>query len=410
MRVLLSAYACEPDKGSEPEVGWQRALHMLAYADEVWVLTRSNNRKVIEANPLNHAPGLHFIYYDLPGWVVKLKKMNWFLPFYFMLWQWGAYRLAALHNQNKPFDCVYHVTFASMQSGSFMGRLGIPFVIGPIAGGERAPLRLRCSMPIRGKARELLRDLGILFQRYSPVARPAFAAAERIYVTTEDSLFLVPSQWRSKTAVHLAIATSGCNEQKDARQLPAIPRFVFAGNLIYLKGLHLAIRALAETRETIPGSTLTLIGSGEAEEWLRATADRLGITHAVEFVGRVPRSQLVNSFAGYTALVFPSLHDSGGMVVLEALSQGLPVVCLDLGGPGIIVNETCGIVVSTADADEARTVAGIANAMISLGTMSVTEAARLSRGAIARANELSWDRLTENIVGRAISHKCDVIL
>lgn len=85
------------------------------------------------------------------------------------------------------------------------------------------------------------------------------------------------------------------------------------------------------------------------------------------------------------------------MAVLEALSEGLPVICLDLGGPGVIVNASCGIVVPTADANETQVVKGIANAMISLGSMSATELPRLSEGATARANELSWDRLTEQI-------------
>jgi glycosyltransferase involved in cell wall biosynthesis len=85
------------------------------------------------------------------------------------------------------------------------------------------------------------------------------------------------------------------------------------------------------------------------------------------------------------------------MAVLEALSQGLPVVCLDLGGPGIIVNGSCGIVVSTTDASEDQVVTGIASAMISLATMPIAELNRLSMGAIARANELSWASLTARI-------------
>jgi glycosyltransferase involved in cell wall biosynthesis len=403
MRILLSAYACEPNRGSEPEVGWQRARHMLAHADEVWVLTRANNKSVIEADHLSHAPGLHFIYYDLPRWALRLKKQAWFLPAYFILWQWGAYRVAAVLHRDKPFDRVYHVTFASMQCGSFMGRLGVPFVIGPIAGGERAPLRLRRGMPFRGQASELLRDVGILLQRYSPLAHLAFAAAERIYVTTADSLRLVPSKWRSKTAVHLAIATDGQAARNESRQAPALPRFVFAGRLLHWKGAHFAIRALAEVRRTVPEATLTLVGSGPDEQWLRDVAEQCGVAEAVEFAGQLPREQLLGSLQSYTALVFPSLHDSGGFVVLEALQRGVPVVCLDLGGPGVMVNESCGIVVPTAGADEARVVDGIASAMISLARMPAAELQRLSAGAIARANELSWPRLTESIVGRGDS-------
>jgi glycosyltransferase involved in cell wall biosynthesis len=370
---------------------------MLTHADEVWVLTRANNQAVIEADPHSQMPGLHFIYYDLPRWILILKKQRWFFRVYFILWQCGAYRLAARCHAEKRFDRVYHVTFASMQSGSFMGKLRIPFVIGPIAGGERAPFRLRSSMPIGGKTRELLRDLGILFQRYSPFSRPAFATAERIYVTTPASLRLIPPKWRFKTALHLAVAICDDALRNDDHQRPGSPRFLFAGNLLLLKGVHFAIRALAQVRVVIPDATLTLVGSGPAEKWLHDVARRSGVADAVEFAGHLTRQQLLNSLDGYTALVFPSLHDSGGLVVLEALSKGLPVVCLDLGGPGVMVNKACGIVVPTAHADEAQTVSGVANAMTALGVMPTAEWKRLSVGAIARANELSWDKLTDDL-------------
>jgi glycosyltransferase involved in cell wall biosynthesis len=394
VRVLLSAYACEPDKGSEPEVGWQRALHMLAHADEVWVLTRGNNKTVIEADSLSYAHGLHFIYYDLPAWALRIKKQSWFHFFYFVFWQWGAYRLAARHHREKPFDCVYHVTFASMQFGSFMGQLGIPFVIGPIAGGERAPFRLRRSMSMRGKASELLRDFKIVLQRLSPLARRAYAAAKHIYVTTPESLRLVPSKWRMKTTVHLAIAAPDCGAHHDGWRPPESPRFVFAGRLVHLKGAHFAIRALAEVRREVPSASLTLIGVGPDEQRLHELARLLGVADAVEFSGHLPHQSIASALHGYTALVFPSLHDSGGFVVLEALAEGLPAICLDLGGPGVIVNGTCGIIVPTARADEAQIVTRIAEAMISLGSVSDTEFSRLSKGAIARANELSWAELT----------------
>jgi glycosyltransferase involved in cell wall biosynthesis len=398
MRVLLSAYACEPNKGSEPEVGWQRALHMRALADEVWVLTRSNNRAVIEAEPVSKTRGLQFIYYDLPRWALKLKKKAWFLPVYLILWQWGAYRLAARHHREKRFDQVYHVTLSGIRSGSFMGRLGIPFIIGPIAGGERTPLPLRRSMPMVCWTKELLRDLGIIIQRYSPLTCWALAAAERIYVSTPDSLRLVRHKWHPKTTVQLSIATRSQSILQTKRIPLGIPRFVFFGRLLHWKGVHFAIRALAEARRTIPKATLTLFTGGPDERWLQDVARKIGVVDAVEFAGRVPhRQQLIDSLHNYTALIFPSLHDSGGMVVLEALSEGLPVICLDLGGPGLMINESCGIAVPTFGADEAQVVTGIANAMIALAGMSVSDFGHLSAGATARANELSWAKLTQHI-------------
>jgi glycosyltransferase involved in cell wall biosynthesis len=130
---------------------------------------------------------------------------------------------------------------------------------------------------------------------------------------------------------------------------------------------------------------------------LRNLANKLGVRDSVEFAGQISRQQLKDSLHGYSALVFPSLHDSGGSAVLEALQEGIPVICLDLGGPGVMIDSSCGIVVSTTNADEARTVKGIENAMVALATMPAAEAEQLSRGAIARAKELSWVRLTESI-------------
>jgi glycosyltransferase involved in cell wall biosynthesis len=372
------------------------------FADEVWVLTRSNNREVIEADQLSRTHGLHFIYYDLPRWARRLKKVTGFLPIYIMIWQWGAYRMAARYHREERFDKVYHVTFTGMVSGSFMERLGIPLIVGPIGGGECAPLPLRRGMPVLCRLKESIRDLGIILQRHSPLTCPALAAAEHIYVTTPESLRLVKSKWHFKTEVQLSVGHSSHSASLPECRPSPLPRFVYVGRLLHWKGVHFAIRALAEVRRTVPRATLTLFGGGPAGPWLRDVAKRIGVEDAVEFIGHVPRQQLVESLLSYTALVFPSLHDSGGLVVLEALSKGLPVVCLDLGGPGVMVNDSCGIVVPTVHADEAETVTGIAAAMASLGTMPAAQWERLSRAAVARADELSWARLTERIVVRGV--------
>jgi len=124
------------------------------------------------------------------------------------------------------------------------------------------------------------------------------------------------------------------------------------------------------------------------------------LSEAVDFAGQFPRQKFIDSLGSYTAFIYPSLHDSGGFTVLEALLEGTPVVCLDLGGPGIMVNASCGFVVPTKDADEAQVVTRLADAMISLGTMPKSAWQCLSSGAKARASELSWASLTARVAHR----------
>ena len=97
LRILISAYACEPRKGSEPGIGWQWALAHAAAGHEVWVLTRANNRAAIEDALQHHpSPGLHFVYHDLPRWMRWWKRGGRGVRLYYLLWQWGAYRLARI--------------------------------------------------------------------------------------------------------------------------------------------------------------------------------------------------------------------------------------------------------------------------------------------------------------------------
>src|SRR5258707_12973178 len=90
LKVLISAYACEPNKGSEPEVGWQLALHMAKFHD-ITVLTRANNQANIEKGLSEHiGPHPNFLYYDLPKWVLTLKRRGLPVALYYFFWQMGV--------------------------------------------------------------------------------------------------------------------------------------------------------------------------------------------------------------------------------------------------------------------------------------------------------------------------------
>jgi glycosyltransferase involved in cell wall biosynthesis len=116
---------------------------------------------------------------------------------------------------------------------------------------------------------------------------------------------------------------------------PGQLRLLFVGPLHYLKGVQFAIEALAG----LEGATLTVVGTGPFKSSLERLARRLRVQDNVRFTDRVPRAELKHIYSSHDVFVFPSLHDSGGMAVLEAMSSELPVICLDCGGPSLSVSD-----------------------------------------------------------------------
>ena len=148
LRILMSAYACEPHRGSEPGIGWHWATRLARTGHHVWVLTRANNRAAIEG-VLEREPGAESAlrYYDLPEWVCRWKNRAGLLRLYYLLWQWGAYGVAQRLCREDRFDLVHHITFGVFRLPSFMAFLGLPFVFGPVGGGESAPRAAEKDVP-----------------------------------------------------------------------------------------------------------------------------------------------------------------------------------------------------------------------------------------------------------------------
>ena len=394
MKILLSAYACEPNKGSEPGVGWNWALALARRGDDVHVITRSNNRESIEQAHIQPHSGLVFHYYDLPRWLRFWKHWYGGIYLYYLLWQIGAYRKAKRLHAKERFDVVHHITFVSHRQPSFMGGLGVPFIFGPVGGGEEMPRQFRKSLPLLGKLAESLRDAGNRLVAIDPLMRWTYARAKIIACATEETLSAIPGRSRTKCVVHRAI---GIDRPKDfaaldaqRRAKPMRPQFLFVGRLLYWKGLHLVFRALERVKSEIPGVTLRVIGEGSDRDWLRQVALRAHVADMVEWIARKPHDEMGMEYRDSLGFVFPSLHDSGGMVVLEALSAGLPVICLDLGGPGSIVDSSCGFSLKVGQKTESEIIEELASALVRLAKEEDLRN-RLTGGALNRVRELTWD-------------------
>jgi glycosyltransferase involved in cell wall biosynthesis len=409
-RLLLSAFVCGPDHGSEPGVGWAWAIHATKYVDEVWVVTRAGGRAAIDAfsleNPL--PPNLHFLFVEEagirgPAFLKRFLSGSTGLYLTNLMWQWSAYRAVAIHHRRRPFSAVRHVTFAGIRAPSFMGRLGIPFVFGPVGGGERAPWCLRRDFGVGAWLSDAVRDIWNFAIRFDPLMRKTFSQAERIYVTSEQTATLVPSRWRGKVTIQPAIAVS------DPEVAPA-PRLakhddamviLFLGRFLAWKGMSFGIRAFAEFAACQPTARLIIVGEGPAEWRWRRLSDALGTTDRITWLPRVPQSEVPDLFRQSDVLLFPSLHDSGGMVVLEAMQHGLPVVCLDIGGPGIFVDENCGRVIETKYVSPRQLVSNIAKSLIELADPSLR--LRLGEHARERSRTWIWSQKIEAAIARSFT-------
>ncbi len=401
-RILLSAYACEPGKGSEPAVGWMWATGLAALRHEVWVITRTSNRRLIELGlRAREARHLHFVYCDLPRWARTWKKLPGAIYLYYFLWQWLAFCEARRLNRARRFDYVHHVTFVSLRAPSFMGWLGIPFYLGPVSGGERVPGALRRRMTPRARALEVVRDCANLLARFDPLMRSAFRRAQRIYLTSRDSLNLVPPRYHHKCEVRLAIgitreqlAFSGRKPVGSGRTL----RCVYVGRLLEWKGLEIAMLSMRRLKALGVPVRLTLIGDGPARASLQSLADQLGIASQVAWLPWLPHEEAQRNLHEHDVFLFPSLRDSGGMAVLEAMAHGLPVVCTDLGGPGHIVDNRCGRLIAA----RSRTAETIADDIAEhLRELSENRGLResLSIAARRRAWEFDFQRVVESVYG-----------
>ncbi|WP_348261032.1 glycosyltransferase family 4 protein [Telmatobacter sp. DSM 110680] len=398
MKILLSAYACEPNKGSEPGVGWNWALALRDRGFDVHVLTRSNNREAIEQVSNLPTSRLTFHFYDLPQRLRFWKHWPGGIYLYYLLWQVGAYRIAKRLHSTLQFGLVHHITFVSYRQPSFMGSLGIPFVFGPVGGGETMPSQFRDSLPLGGRLIEWFRDLGNRAVGLDPLMQRTYSSARLIACATGETLDAIPARFHAKCIVQRAIGISAAPEPEPSAIAVKLsrPQLLFVGRLLYWKGLHLLLRALSNVRDAVPGLRLRIIGEGADGRWLKQEARRWKVDDLVDWIARVPHHEMANEYRNSSAFIFPSLHDSGGMVVLEALSAGLPVICLNVGGPGSIVDSSCGFSVEVGRKSENEIIEELSD---SVKRMCQEHKLRseLSVGARNRASTLTWSTAVEAI-------------
>ncbi len=338
-RILAFAYDIEPDRGSEPGAGWA-SVRMLAGFADVTVMTRRispgpDGSFTPWTDRIPEGRWIHFVSLRLPG-DEATQAVFWAREAHigYMAWQIQAGREAKRLHAAEPFDLTWHLTWANGWLGSTLSGVDAPFVLGPIGGGVSPPWRLVAGIGMRGIIFELGRGV-IRFagRRLNPLAHRSWRRARLILVQNRDTLDWLPAAARSRTRIFNNATVVQLPERTRQRAAGDPPVAMFAGRLVPLKGWRLALKTIAG----LPGWRLIVCGDGPDEPDARALARKLGIEDRVEFRGWLERDDVLKVMAEEAdVLLFPSLHDEAGLAVAEAAAIGLPIVCLDRGGPPVI--------------------------------------------------------------------------
>jgi glycosyltransferase involved in cell wall biosynthesis len=347
--VLITAYAADPYKGSEDGTGWNTAV-ALALRNKVILVTRRNNiphiQRYLEQHPDPVHENMRCIGHDLSErsmrWKKRLGERGYVA--YFYLWQYTL--PSAMKRLGIQFDIAHALNFHSDSTPHFLWKMGKPVVWGPVGHHPPVPrrfiLRYGVAPYIRDRAynavKWCLRNLDPNFRKAVCTSRAILAINSSVQV----AMGAPAHKLRILPAV-AAVATLQPPVRDDRFTIVSIGRFV------YMKGFDLALRSFSAFYAQLDdqarkGVKLILVGKGEEHGRLARLAIELGIEDAVEFKDWVDHSTMRSIYQRSRLLLFPS-HEGAGMVVPEAMSYGLPVVCLDNAGPGELVGDA-GIKVS----------------------------------------------------------------
>jgi glycosyltransferase involved in cell wall biosynthesis len=351
VKVLMAAFACRPDQGSEPGAGWAAARAAVRAGHQVTLVTQPRHRAVIEAArsaepALTRA--LHPVYVGLPPALAD----RWHrvghpgLAVYHAWWQWRLRRTARRLVDGRPFDVAHQVTLSSDWTPSGLAGLnGLPLVWGPLGGGEGTPAGSARWLGAAGMIRQAL-------HRMATAAPRAVADRQRrrpdvwaVAQNQQEATALAGAAHPVPVRPHVGLDPTD-TAVPGTRTTPAAPpwRAVYAGRLVAWKGVHLALAALAEPEAA--GWELHCYGDGPARRSAAATVQRLGLADRVHFHGARPRAEVWAALASAHALLHPALREAAGWVVAEAQAVGCPVVCVDWAGPATLLTRGGGVAVA----------------------------------------------------------------
>lgn len=344
MKILISAYACEPNSGSESEIGWSWIKLHIKKRNKLYVITRKSNRKkILKKLKYNKNKNIFFLFYDLPIFFIKLfKHYNKNSYIYFLLWQIGIYFKYKSFINSSRIELIHHVTFGSVRIPSFLSLTNKKFIYGPLAGGETVPKNLLKSFTLKSKFFEYLRFFSNITIKYSIFMNKVFTTSAKIFLANEQTLKLVNKKFLKKCKVVPTLFNKKIDfkiKSKNSHQV------YFAGRLIDWKGIEILKKIFIILDKSNLNIILNIYGEGNLKNNIKDFISKKNFNNKIRMFNFLKQKILLKKIKENDLLIFPTLRDSGGYVILEALNNNINIITTNAAGPkSLIIKNEIGLI------------------------------------------------------------------
>ena len=354
MNYLISAYSVNPYKGSEDSIGWNWVLQYeknYKEGDRIILLTKKFNEKdtrkgLKEFNIQN----VELVIVDVPN------ALNWFREkhsafhhMYYILWQhwaWLWVKHSGIH-----FDVIHHVTMNDYRIPSEMYKAkGAKVIWGPMGGAQVTPKPLKVYEKNRLTA--TFREFVNKSCSWNPFYKKALRSYYKIYCINNETQKQISHIVGKDVPLMPELAL-----RDDYKNLPILEKtndilkIVFVGRLIGKKGIAFLVDALSLMPDGMDWELL-IFGDGDDRALIERQIEDSGIEKNVKLMGNRPLNQIAEAYQQADIFVLPSLRETSGNVLLEAMAYAVPIVAFDTSFCKLLKEVECGIFVDTEQALE----------------------------------------------------------
>lgn len=398
MKIFISAYACEPYKGSEPGIGWSFVNELSKY-HEVHVLTRLNNQESIEQHNTNN---IKFHYYDVPKWLSFWKKGKRGYQTYYYIWQILAYFKYKNFVNSSDFNIVHHLTFGANWMPSLFMMCKPKTIWGPV-GSEDTYKPVLKTLPTRIKLKEAFRSAVKIFFNYIEPFRWMTLFKSDLILNHSSSYanYKYPSFIKHKvqdcTQTGLNINDQEYIKYKDLKpyENKGKIKLLICSELIAWKGVLISSKLFSKLAKEFDNIELIILGEGAEKKVMKNIFEENKVLEKVDFKGFVNKEELLEELYTSDILLYPAYHHGLATIILQSMYCYLPIISMSGDIISDVVHNKCGL------AADGNTFEEIENNLYK-NTKELIENNDLRNELSLNARELlkdkfTWEKLTINM-------------